>query len=131
LFAALGLNDQIIAVIPSLDLVIVRQGVNPLGAGSEAVSPEQNILFGKIARAFGYTGQAQPWDLQIRPAASGVRLEWTSWFGRNYRVQQSATLAASSWQSASPAVLPGAGLPMTAEFPLSGQRNFFRIAVEP
>jgi CubicO group peptidase (beta-lactamase class C family) len=87
LFAALGLNDQIIAVIPSLDLVIVRQGVNPLGAGSEAVSPEQNILFGKIARAFGYTGQTQPWDLQIRPAASGVRLEWTSWFGRNYRVQ--------------------------------------------
>jgi hypothetical protein len=126
--AALGLNDQIIAVIPSLDLVIVRQGAQPLGAGSEAVSAEQNILFGKIARAFGYAGQAQPLSLSITRVAgtNAVRLTCPTWFGREYVLEQSDTLAPDSWQNAITSPIAGDGLPLTFDLPSSPPRNFFR-----
>jgi CubicO group peptidase (beta-lactamase class C family) len=128
--AALGLNDQIIAVIPSLDLVIVRQGAQPFGAGSEAVSAEQNILFGRIARAFGYAGQAQPLGLSITRGAGAntVRLTCPTWMGREYVLEQSTSLAPDSWQNVTASPIAGDGLPLTFDLPSSLPRNFYRAA---
>lgn len=92
-----GRDDQIIAVVPSLDLVIVRHGVNPPGVGGEAISPDQNILSGKITRAFGYAGQAQPLSLKIAPSAGGIQLNWTSWYGRSFQPQQSVNPGQTPW----------------------------------
>jgi CubicO group peptidase (beta-lactamase class C family) len=128
--AALGLNDQIIAVMPSLDLVIVRQGTQPLGAGSEAVSAEQNILLGKIARAFGYEGQPQPLAMSIEPQGSSVRFSFPTWFGRNYRVEQSADLAPDSWQNVFATPIAGNGLPFSMDRAMEPPRCFFRACAD-
>lgn len=129
LFAALGKDDQIIACIPSLDLVIVRQGAQPLGSGSEAISAEQNILLGKIARAFGYTGQRQPWDLRIAVSATEVQLQWTSWFGRRYGAQQSVDLGLTPWENLAVEPLSGDGLPLTVNHALDVPNNFFPVQI--
>lgn len=126
LFAAIGKDDQIIACIPSLDLVIVRQGKQPLGAGSEAISADQNVLFGKIARAFGYAGQTQPYDLTIAPISGGARLSLLTWFGRSYHIEQSPDLGATPWSNATASPLTGNGLPATFDHVTTELRNFYR-----
>ena len=126
LFAAIGKDDQIIACIPSLDLVIVRQGTQPLGVGSEAISADQNVLFGKIARAFGYAGQAQPFDLTIAPISGGVRLSLLTWFGRSYHIEQSADLGLTPWSNATPAAIAGNGMHATFDHATTLPRNFYR-----
>lgn len=126
LFAAIGKDDQIIACIPSLDLVIVRQGTQPMGAGSEAISAEQNILFGKIARAFGYAGQTQPFDFTIAPISGGVRLCLLTWFGRKYHITGSPDLGVTPWINVTPAVIEGNGMPTTFDHTTTLPRNFYR-----
>ena len=126
LYSAPGKDDQIIAVVPSLDLVIVRQGVNPPGVGGEAISPEQNILFGKITRAFGYAGQAQPLSLKIAPSAGGIQLNWTSWYGRSFQPQQSVNPGQTPWLEIGTPI-SGTGLKLTIEHPISAPQNFLNI----
>ena len=126
LFAAIGKDDQIIAVIPSLDLVIVRQGT-PLGESSEAISPDQNTLFGKIARAFGYFGQPQPSSLELTWADGSGILSWPAWYGRRYSPQFSPDLAPASWLPRTTQPIVGEGLRKTFPVSESAIRGFFRL----
>lgn len=126
LFAAIGKDDQIIAVIPSLDLVIVRQGT-PLGAGSEAISEDQNLLFGKIARAFGYAGQPQPSSLKLTWANGSGSLCWTGWYGRRYSPQFSPDLTPASWLPRTALPLVGTGLPTVFPVTETAMSGFFRL----
>ena len=126
LFAAVGKDDQIIAVIPSLDLVIVRQGT-PLGESSEAISQDQNILFGKIARAFGYVGQPQPSSLELTWADGSGILSWPAWYGRKYSPQFSPDLAPASWLPRTTQPIVGEGLRKTFPVSESAIRGFFRL----
>ena len=129
-FAALGLNDQIIAVIPSLDLVIVRQGVQPLDESSEAISVAQNSLFGKIARAFGYAGQPQEAELRIALEEEGIRLTWTSWLGRQYSLENSKDLKQDSWEPITPGPIDGNGLDLSWNVSLGQTPGFWRLRHE-
>ena len=127
LFAAIGKDDQIIAVIPSLDLVIVRQG-SALGAASEAIAQEQNILFGKIAKAFAYPGQPQPFPPALAWTNGSGVLTWTAWYGRKYSPQFSPDLAPASWLPRAAGPIIGEGLPVTFPVSESSPSGFFRLA---
>jgi CubicO group peptidase (beta-lactamase class C family) len=127
LFAAIGKDDQIIAVIPSLDLVIVRQG-SALGASSEAIGQEQNILFGKIAKAFAYPGQPQPFPPALAWANGSGVLTWTAWYGRKYLPQFSPDLAPVPWLPRAAVPIIGEGLPVIFPVSESSSSGFFRLA---
>jgi len=126
-YAALGKDDQIVAVLPSLDLVVVRLGADPLGEGTEAVSPEQDVLLGKIARAFGYGGQDQVLRPEIEATETGVRLSWASWVNRSYDLLTATELGADAFQPVHAEPLSGEGLPLSVEHPLDAPARFFRI----
>jgi len=126
-FAALGKDDQVIAVLPSLDLVVVRLGTDPLGEGTEAVSPEQDVLLGKIARAFGYEGQDQALRPEIEATESGVRLSWASWVNRSYDLLTATEPGADPFQPVHAEPLSGEGLPLSVEHPRDAPARFFSI----
>lgn len=133
LFAAIGKDDQLVAVIPSLDLVIVRLGTDPLGTGSEAISFEQNLFLAKIARAFGYSGQTQPFVLRIAAVPTHLSLDLPTWFGRTYQIETSTALGSNIvWQPAHPTPFPGNGLPLHIDWPLNpNPAAFFRGLIWP
>lgn len=126
-FAALGKDDQMIAVLPSLDLVVVRLGADPLGEAMEAVSPAQDVLLGKIARAFGYGGQTQRVRLRIHLVEDFLRLTWSSWVGRSYDLLTSTELEAAAFQPVNTGALSGGGLPLSVDHPRDTSRRFFRV----
>jgi CubicO group peptidase (beta-lactamase class C family) len=128
-YAALGKGDQMIVVVPSLDLVVVRLGAAPLGVGTEAVSPEQDVLLGKISRAFGYEGQEQPLRLGIEAADAAVRLSWPTWIGRNYDLLAADELRTESFESVTGEPIPGDGLSRAVEQPIDSRVRFFRLRV--
>ena len=128
-YAALGKDDQMIVVIPSLDLVVVRLGAAPLGEGTEAVSPEQDVLLGKISRAFGYEGQEQPLQLGIEAADAAVRLSWPTWVGRNYELLAADELRTDGFDSVTVEAIGGDGLPRAVEQPIDQAQHFFQLRV--
>lgn len=101
MFAALGAFDQKIYVIPSLDLVVVRLG----GAAREsslAVGIFDNLLLGRICRAFGYSGQEEPVSGTLASEGLGVptlEISFPKWNGRTYRIEGSLDL--KEWQRVS------------------------------
>ena len=127
-YAALGKDDQMIVVIPSLDLVVVRLGAEPLGdEGTEAVSPEQDVLLGKIARAFGYNGQKQPLRLQIESTDTALQVGWQTWVGRNYELLAADELRTENFDSVTGEPIGGDGLPRSVDQPFESQLRFFRL----
>jgi len=126
--AALGKDDQMIVVIPSLDLVVVRLGRSPLGTeGTEAVSPEQDVLLGKIARAFGYTGQEQELRTELELDGGQMRVSWATWVGRSYELLTSVELAEDTFDSLHAEPVAGDGLPIEAVYPQDGPVRFFQV----
>ena len=60
LYVALGKDDQKIYVVPSLDLVVVRQGADAVGGSPLGPSTFDNELWIRLMRMFGPTGAAAP-----------------------------------------------------------------------
>jgi|GEM_PF-648195 len=91
MFAALGAFDQKIYVIPSMDIVVVRLGGEALDSRL-AAGVFDNLLLGRICRAFGYTGQEQSLDLRLHRIDDQVDLEYDTWNGRSYLLSTSPDL---------------------------------------
>ena len=98
-------------------------------ARPEAVSPEQDVLLGKISRAFGYEGQEQPLQLGIEAADDAVRLSWPTWVGRNYDLLAADELRSESFESVNGEPIPGDGLSRAVAQTVDSRVRFFRLRV--
>ena len=122
-FAALGALDQKIWVVPSLDLVVVRLGTEA-SEGTLAAGIFDNLLLGRICRAFGYQGQAQPTTTSISRPSNTLQIQIDTWNGRRYSLHHSTDL--QDW-TPSEALQnhEGDGLPILINRP-SNQTEFFQ-----
>lgn len=124
MFGALGAFDQKTYVVPSLDLVVVRLG-DSASEDSLAAGVYDNLLLGRICRAFGYEGQTERLDLEWARSEDSLSLHFDTWNGRNYRVWESQDL--EEWNPANGyETISGNGLSGQLEVDVS-REIFYRI----